>query len=227
MVWTLPAQGAQLGPYFGANFGVTEKHDDGAGYESFVLGNFYPERGFRPVTHEVNLDTKDLGYVGLAGYRMHRNFALEGMFTHFGSVEYTALSDGPVGLFVEDGSIQDFPLTLETHAKSSLSGIAMSALGILPLGRRWELYARGGIQFSTIRSELYATRVAGSERVPRIEAGIARKSRIDALVGAGIAMSMFETYGLRLEYMRVLNAGNDLLSQGDADLLSLGVIIAF
>lgn len=227
MAWGAPTEAAQLGPYFGAGYGVTEKHDDGSSYEAFILGNFFPERGFRPTTHEVDLDTKDRGYVGLAGYRMHRHFALEGMFTHFGSVDYRAVSDGPVGLFVEGGSIQDFPLTLETHATSSLSGLAMSALGILPLNRRWELYARGGFQFSTIRSELYATRLAGTERVPRIEAGIARRSRIDALFGAGIAMSMFETYGLRLEYMRVVNAGGDLLARGDADLLSLGIIVAF
>jgi hypothetical protein len=47
------------------------------------------------------------------------------------------------------------------------------------------------------------------------------------MVGAGVAMSMFDTYGLRLEYMRVVNAGGDLIARGDADLLSLGVIIAF
>lgn len=227
MAWSLSAQAAQLGPYFGASYGVTEKHDDGANYERFILGNFFPERGFRPTTHEVTLDTQDRGYVGLAGYRLHRNFALEGMFTHFGNVHYRAVSDGPVGLFVEDGTIQDFPLTLETRGKSRLSGIGMTALGILPINARWELYARGGFQFSTIRSELYAIRLAGTDRVPRIEAGIARKSKIDAMLGAGVAMSVFDVYGVRLEYMRIVNAGGDLLAQGDADLLSLGFIVSF
>ena len=227
MAWSLSAHAAQLGPYLGASFGVTEKQDSGAAYDDFILGNVYPERAFSPATHDVSLDTNDQGYLGLAGYRIHRHFALEGMFTHFGSVHYRAISDGTVGLFGETGLIEDFPLTVETRAKSSLSGIAMTALGILPIGRRWELYARGGFQFSTIRSEIFAVRLAGTERVPRFEAGVARKSKIDAMVGAGVAMSMFETYGLRLEYTRVVNAGGDLISRGDADLLSLGVIIAF
>ena len=227
MAWSLSAHAAQLGPYFGASYGITEKHDNGAKYDEFVLGNFYPERAFRPTTHDVTLDTQDQGYAGLAGYRIHRHFALEAMFTHLGNVRYRAVSDGPVGLFVEDGTIQPFPLTVEARAKSSLSGIAMTALGILPVGRRWEVYARGGFQFSTIRSELVAVRLAGTERVPRFEAGIARKSRIDAVLGAGFALSMFDIYGLRLEYMRVLDAGGDLLARGDADFLSLGVIVAF
>lgn len=227
MTWAVPASGAQLGPYLGAGFGLTEKHDDGSSYEAFILGNFYPERAFRPTTHDVDLDTRDTGYIGLAGYRIHRNFALEGMFTYFGNVDYRAISSGQVGLFVEGGLIQDFPLTVETHGTSRLRGIAMSALGILPLGRRWELYARGGFQFSTIRSELYAVRLDGTERVPRFEAGIARKSKIDALLGAGVAMSLFDIYGVRLEYMRIVNAGGDLVSRGDADLLSLGLIVAF
>jgi hypothetical protein len=47
------------------------------------------------------------------------------------------------------------------------------------------------------------------------------------MLGAGVAMSVFDIYGVRLEYMRVVNAGGDLLAQGDADLLSLGFIVSF
>src|SRR5688572_11894561 len=73
---SLSSYAAQLGPYFGGSFGVTEKHDDGSQYDLFVLGHFYPALAFVPTSHIVELDTEDQGYMGLAGYRIHRNFAL-------------------------------------------------------------------------------------------------------------------------------------------------------
>ena len=224
---SLPSYAAQLGPYFGGSFGVTDKDDDGSQYELFVLGNFYPALAFMPTSHVVELDTEDQGYMGLAGFRIHRNFALEGVFIHMGDVNYRAVSDGVANLFVEGGLTQEFPLTLDTRVESSLSGLGMSALGIWPIGRRWELYARGGLQFSTIRTDVHTVRIAGTDRVNRAEAGIARKSALDFVAGAGIAMSMFEIYGARLEYMRVFEAGDDLIARGDADMLSLGFIVAF
>ena len=224
---SLPSYAAQLGPYFGGSFGVTDKDDDGSQYELFVLGNFYPALAFVPTSHIVELDTEDQGYMGLAGFRIHRNFALEGVFIHMGDVNYRAVSDGVANLFVEGGLTQEFPLTLDTRVESSLSGLGMSALGIWPISRRWELYARGGLQFSTIRTDVHTVRIAGTERVNRAEAGIARKSALDFVAGAGIAMSMFEIYGARLEYMRVFEAGDDLIARGDADMLSLGFIVAF
>lgn len=227
LAFGLSAQAAQLGPYVGGSFGVTKKHDDGSEYELFVLGNFYPALAFTPTSHVVDFDTEDEGYTGLAGYRIHRNLAIEGMFTHLGNVNYSAVSDGTVSLFVEGGLVDEFPLTLDTRVKSSLSGIGMSVLGIWPISQRWELYARGGLQFSTIRSDVRTVRIAGTERATRAEGGIARQSELDFLGGVGIAMSMFEIYGARLEYMRVLEAGDDLLARGDADLFSLGFIVAF
>jgi hypothetical protein len=224
---SLSSHAAQLGPYLGGSYGVTEKDDDGAQYDLFVLGAFYPALAFTPSSHIVDFDTEDQGYMGLAGYRIHRNFALEGVFIHMGKVNYRAVSDGTASLFVEGGLVADFPLTLDTRLESSLSGLGMSALGIWPINRRWELYARGGLQFSTIRTNVRTVRIAGTERANRAEAGIARKSDLDFVGGVGIAMSMFEIYGARLEYMRVLDAGDDLIARGDADMLSLGFIVAF
>jgi hypothetical protein len=40
-------------------------------------------------------------------------------------------------------------------------------------------------------------------------------------------MSMLEIYGLRLEYMRVFDAGEQRTAEGDTDFLSLGFIVAF
>lgn len=224
---SVSVQAAQLGPYVGGSFGVTEKQDDGSEYDLFILGDFFPVLSFTPVSHVSEVDTRDEGYMGLVGYRIHRHFALEAIFAHMGSVSYQALSDGTADVSIEEGSDETSPLTLRTRGQSSLSGIGMSALGIWPINPRWEVYGRAGVQFSTIRTDIRIVRVAGIDWVSGAEASFARKSSLDVVGGVGVAMSMFEIYGARLEYTRVIDAGDDVLAKGDADMLSLGFIVAF
>jgi hypothetical protein len=220
------AYGAQLGPYVGGFYGTSEKQDDGENYSDFTLNYFYPELGFAPTTHIEDFDTQDQGYAALAGYRIHANLAIEGMFVTFGEVTYTAQSEGVVNLITSDG-LQTLPLGIETVLRSRLSGLGLSALAIWPISYRWEVYARGGIQFSSIRTDATVERTSGTERIRGAEASIARESTLDLMAGAGVAVSIHDVYGARLEYLRVIDAGSDSVSRGDADMISLGIIVAF
>ncbi len=221
------AQAAQLGPYVGGLYGMTERQDDGASFESFVLNDFYPALAITPTTHLAKFENEDQGYAVLAGYRVHANLAIEGMFAYLGEVEYRAYSDGTVDLFDEEGNLNALPLTVDTVVDSELTGLGVYALGIWPISYRWEAYARAGLQFSTGRTNVRTTRIGGTERIGRAEAGIRRESELDLAAGVGMAMSVFDIYGLRIEYLRVFEAGHDAIARGDADMLSLGFIVAF
>jgi hypothetical protein len=106
-------------------------------------------------------------------------------------------------------------------------GLGVYALGIWPVSPKWEVYARAGVQYSSIHTEAGLERTAGTERVSRAEAGVARDAGADLAAGVGMAMSVSDIYGVRLEYLRIFDAGSDLVAKGDADMLSLGLIVAF
>lgn len=205
-----PAYAAQLGPYVGGLYGVID-HDISIGpFESFTLNALYPALDFTPTSHSPSLDTEDEGYGGLIGYRISRHFAVEGLFMDLGEVTYRAHADGVNG----EGN----PVVGETTLTHDVSGIGLYGLAILPFSYRWEIYARVGVQ-------LTSSGVDG--RFNRFPIDFSRESSTDYLLGAGIAMSVAEIYGLRFEYKRIFGAGNGAVLEGDLDMISLGIIVAF
>lgn len=204
-----PAHAAQLGPYVGGAYGTTERDFDVAAFDNYFLNSFFPDAGFIPSAHTSSLDTSDNGYSALIGYRISAHFAVEGMFVDLGDMTYRATTDGTL-----DGE----PFTAETKLVGEISGLGLYALGILPLSYRWELYARGGVQFTT-------PRLGG--HINNLAIDFERDSATDFVGGVGVAMSIFDIYGLRLEYSRVFDAGDEGTAEGDTDFLSLGIIVAF
>lgn len=205
------AQAAQLGPYVGGSYGATERDFEASPFDDFFLNFLFPQVGLTPTpgAHTSSLDTSDSGFSGVVGYRMTAHFAVEGMFLDLGEMTYRATTEG---------TLSEEPFTAETKVVGEMSGIGLHGLAIWPLNYRWELYARGGVQFTTPRLK---------GRVNNLPLDFARDSATDFVAGAGIAMSMLEIYGLRLEYIRVLDAGDDATGEADTDFLSLGFIVAF
>ncbi len=204
------AQAAQLGPYVGGSFGITERDFDKEPFDDFLLNGFFPAVGFEPTSHESSFDTQDQGYTALIGYRITAHWAIEGMFLDLGEITYRATSTG----VIDDSE----PFTVDTKFVGKASGIGLYALGIWPISYRWELYGRAGVQFTT----------------PRLTGRIAdgfidfdRDSSTDFVAGVGIAMTLMDIYGARLEYMRAFDAGSSSTIEADADFISLGIIVAF
>lgn len=204
------AQAAQLGPYVGGSFGITDRDFQKQPFDDFLLVGFFPTTPFVPTAHESTLDTKDQGYSALIGYRITAHWAVEGMFMDLGEMTYRATTQGTFD--------ETEPLTVETKIVGRTSGIGLYALGIWPISYRWELYARGGFQFTTPRLD------------GRINNGIIdfnRESATDPVAGVGVAMTLFDIYGARLEYKRVFDAGKRGTAEADTDFISLGFIVAF
>jgi opacity protein-like surface antigen len=211
------ARAAPLGIYAGAGYAMVDKDADRAAFQNEALA-IYDAFGFRPFgpqTQTGKFDAKDSAYGFVVGWRLTEHIALEGGYMDLGEVTYR---DTSTGLFADTPP----PETWQQNIDSGTSGVALSALGVLPLSYRWEVFARGGLLLSNSTESVFITDGVGSEKLR------ASKSGVDFLAGVGVSMSLVEIYSVRLEYMRVFDAGEDeTLNPADVDVLSLNVTVSF
>jgi hypothetical protein len=210
-----PAGAGPLGIYAGVSYAMVEKDSTRRAFEDEAQA-VYDSFAFEPATRTASFDSNDSAYGFVVGWRLTEHIAFEGGYMDLGDVSYRERSDG---LFVEP------PIeaaTLQQNIESSTSGIAMSALGILPLSYRWEVYARGGVLISNNTASLFISNGTASQKF-RVS-----KSGFDMLAGVGISFSVVEIYSLRLEYQRVFDAGeNDTIDPADVDMALLSVSVSF
>jgi len=214
-VVALPARSAELGFYVGGMYGTATKDSS---IEQFDALNqaWYNFFGYAPATITRKLDDKSNTYGFRAGYRLFEHLAFEGGYMDLGSSKYRSQS---TGVFIDDPEQRPTTLNLNLDAKSA--GIAVSALGILPITYSFELYARGGVVFTTNTVHTFAFNDTGSETHE------GSKSSTNLLAGVGMSMTFLEIYGARLEYLRVFDAGEDFTGKGDVDMITLGITVGF
>lgn len=206
------AQSQELGFYVGGFYAETSK-DAGIGpFDEFAL-LVYDAVGFAPGQGSSRLEEKDSGYGFQAGYRLLRNLAFEGEYMDLGAVEYRSTNEG---------AFNNGPGTLDANFDSGTSGMALSAVGILPIGYRWEIYARLGVLFATSEFDIFL-----SNGVSTLRDNVSESST-DYLAGVGAGFLFAEIYTARLEFRRVFDAGaNDPVGEGDVDVISLGFTVGF
>jgi hypothetical protein len=208
------ARAAQLGIYAGVSYAMVDQDATASAFEAealFVYGLF----GFAPQTSSASLDAKDSAYGFVVGWRLTEHIALEGGYMDLGDVAY---KDRSTGLRNNTPPTQNWQQNIET----STSGIALSALAILPLSYRWEVYARGGALISNSEESVFITDGAGSEKLR------ATKSGFNPVAAAGVSFSLAEIYNIRLEYGRVFDVGDDeLVEKADVDMATLNVTVSF
>jgi OmpA family protein len=213
------ARAAELGIYAGVSYAMVKKDSTRSAFEDEArivdsLAAFAPA----PQGTTATFDTKDSSYGFVVGWRLSEHFALEGGYMDLGDVEYREHSDGV--FFAPDPPEQG---SLQKNIDSGTSGIQVSALGILPLTYRWELYARGGVLIANSTEDVFVIDDLGTPG--RIQVN---QSGFDLLAGAGISFSLADIYRLRLEYVRVFDAGEDeTLDAADVDMVALNVTVSF
>jgi OOP family OmpA-OmpF porin len=206
------AQAQQLGFYVGGNYGLSEKDAEKEPFDVFA-SQIYDFVGYTARQSNSKLDAKDNGYGFVAGYRFLPYFAVEGGYMELGNVAYRSKASGQFGTSASD-------LTL--NFDSATSGIAVTALGILPISYRFEVYARAGILFSTTDFSIYVT-----DGIDELRDSFSESST-DYLAGVGAGFGFAEVYTARLEYDRVFEAGSEEAGgEGDVDVISLGFTVAF
>lgn len=208
------ARAAQLGIYAGISYAMVEKDSTRSVFEDEALA-VYNGFGFVPQTTTGSFDSEDSSYGFVVGWRLTEHIALEGGYMDLGEVVYR---DRSTGFRAGVQEAQNWAQNVE----SSTSGISLSALGILPLSYRWEVYARAGLLISNNTERIFITDNIGSE------SGRGSKSGADLLAGVGVSFSIVEIYQLRLELGRVFDAGeDDTLDEADVDMATLNIAVSF
>lgn len=181
------------------------------------------------VAREV--DKNDTAFGALVGYRPLRNLALEAQYLNLGASEYTAALDFvPIGGFIPalpPGVVFQplnpppafVPVVLLPEVpvvRTSTQGPALSALGILPLGKRFEVHGRAGVYF------------AHTERTIGVGSFLERRQSShteELLFGLGGQWRAGEQWSVRADFQRFMDVGaGSRTGEADVDLWSLGVL---
>jgi OmpA-like transmembrane domain len=167
-----------------------------------------------PVQWPPDADDASNAYGLTVGYRILRYAAVELSYLELGSLERTDVVAGgilpPLRQFT-------FEHELET------SGPAVSALGILPLGESFELYARAGVLFA----DMDLTTRLTSTSTPVIAMGDSSITfGSDSLLwGAGAQFNWGKHWTVRVDFQLFDSVGEDSgPGEADIDLLTLGVL---
>jgi hypothetical protein len=145
-------------------------------------------------------DETTTGFKAFAGWKLHRNFGLEAGVANFGD----ARADGTLNGSPRIGRWQGY-------------GVDLSAIGFLPLGSHFELFAKGGVAFWDIKSTLATT--ASGEINDRGFSGV---------LGAGGTWWLMPQVGLRLQYERFQHVGDQNVQvRTNVDFISLNVVGRF
>ena len=189
--------GISTGWYGGLSIGQSRAKIDDARISSTLLG-----AGFTSTS--ISHDDRDTGYKVFAGYRINRNFALEGGFFDLGKFGFTAATV-PAGTL--NGTIR-------------LRGVNLDAVGILPIAERFSAFGRVGANYVEARDSFSGTGlVAVTNSSPS-------KRETNYKLGLGLQYDFTDVLGMRLEAERY-RINDAVGNRGDVDLLSVGLVYRF
>ena len=136
----------RIGPYAGALVGYSQysgNQDENEQNLVDILENSrYPHMEITTSTEDT-----DIGYQALFGYRFHRFFGAELGLAQFGELKSTAKTEMDFG----DGRGY---VPTSVSLTFTAGGPMLSAIGILPLGERFELFGRLGYLFTSSERSL-------------------------------------------------------------------------
>jgi OOP family OmpA-OmpF porin len=184
------AQAADTGFYVGGSFGQVNVSD-------FSGADLDAELAAQGITASSSTDDTDTGWKVFAGYQFMKFFAVEGAYTNLGEATAHSIITAPVAGTVDT--------TVETEAWT------VSALGILPLGDSFSLFARLGVNFWNADISAVGTGGGVTAAVSEDDDGT------DMVYGVGAAYRFTKNLSVRGEWERYA------LDDADVDLWSAGV----
>lgn len=185
------------GWYGGLSIGQSGANIDSARIASNLLG-----AGF--AASAVTSDDSDTGYKLFAGYKVNRNFALEGGYFDLGRFGFAATTV-PAG-------------TLNGNIK--LSGLNLDVVGILPINEKFSAFGRAGLNYAEARDSF-----SGTGAVVVLNPNPSKREA-NYKFGAGFQYDFTQSLGMRVEAERY-RINDAAGSKSDVDLLSLGLVYRF
>ncbi len=166
------------------------------------------ELAFDPGTSACSADSTDTALKIFGGYQFNPVGALELSYVNLGKASVDA-----------SGTVFGTPSSL--HGEWKADGVAFEGVGTLPITRRFGILARIG--FFNWNAELSAS---GSGYYAGY--GSVSDSGTDLTYGVGIKLDFANHVGLRAEWQRFQDVGNDSTTgRSDVDLLSASVLYRF
>lgn len=185
-----------LGPYVGGSIGRSNASFD----TPSTLGAF---GGPGYTVNSASQSNRDTGYKLYGGYRLNRNFALEGGWFDLGHSRYTYNTTPPGSL---SGNLD-------------VRGLNLDLVGILPLSDRFSVFGRVGAAYAQSRTGFSSTGA-----VPLANSRSDRTTNVK--YGAGLDYAITDRLTVRGEYERY-RINDSLRSTGHVDMASVGLVYSF
>lgn len=168
------AQQSMSGWYIGGAIGQSEAGD-------------WCDDGGTPGVTITSCDDKDTAYKAFLGYRINKNFAVEGTYINFGDASGTVSFGGS-----------------SASVDASADGFGIAALGILPLSGQFELFGKLGFLHGDSEADVT---VGGST----FQVG---SSGTELHYGVGAIYNFSRNLGIRAEWENVDDAELSVMSIG-------------
>jgi len=150
-----------------------------------------------------NADDSDSGFKIFGGYQFTPNFAFEVAYLDLGEAKISG-TDSFLG---------------STTATFEVSGFNFAVVGSFPVGERFGLMAKAGF-FRWDMDLNVSSSVFGS--------GSASETGFDPMFGIGGLFNISEKLGVRVEYEKFLDVGDEnVTGQSDVDLISASLVFRF
>lgn len=165
--------------------------------------------GLDVVDLSSTIDDSDTGFGLAGGYQINDHFAMEFAYVDLGSVDYQATAT------VSDGVVES---DADVGFANSAHGPVVSAIGILPIGKRFSVFGRVGLALLNAEGTARITLDGATQRASQ------SSQKTDPMFGVGAEYSLSKNFAVRLAWDRYLDIGTkDIAGDVDADLITLGV----
>jgi OOP family OmpA-OmpF porin len=185
------------GWYGGINIGQSRAKIDDARITSSLLGGGL-------TTTSINDNDRDTGYKLFGGYKINKNFAVEGGYFDLGRFGFTA-NTLPAGTL---------------SGKIKLNGLNLDAVGILPISEKFSAFGRLGMNYAQAKDSF-----SGTGAVAVLNPNPSKRD-MNYKFGAGLQYDFTESLGMRLEAERY-RINDAVGNKGDIDLVSVGLVYRF
>jgi hypothetical protein len=206
-----PTLAAERGFYAGADLGQSSYDLDRRDLDGQVVGAF-ESLGLTVLSGDSSTSEDGFTYGITLGYQVLPYLAVEASYVDLDDAEYRGSATVTDGVTTADFSTQ---VTTES------SGPALSVLGILPLPRNWEVYARAGLYFSN--TDVTARLASGDI----VSVGDDSSSSEEFLWGGGVGYSRGQ-WTVRLDYQQVTDVGDeDVAGEVNIDRIAFSALYRF
>jgi opacity protein-like surface antigen len=206
----------RVGPYGTVHVGMSTYGGDQSNDEQSLI-DLIDDANVPFQNEQVGTDDSDIGYQAAFGYRFGRFIALE-----LGLVQYGELaSELSADVDLSDDTLGFVPARFEYAFK--IGGPLISAVGMLPLGKKFELYGRLGFLFASVERE-FSSRINGQRGLSYSASGDSQ----DVVYGIGANFNINQAYAIRAEYQILDDVGEDGRTGTESlDFMSIGMIVRF